>query len=76
MPSPVPGTGLNGSLLVDGLLVGTWRILLKAGRAKLVVRPTVTLTAADICDVEAEGQRLVAFTDADAAYHFDVIRPG
>ncbi|MFE5583836.1 winged helix DNA-binding domain-containing protein [Kitasatospora sp. NPDC056531] len=52
-----------GTLLVDGLVVGTWRL---TGEQEVVVQPFVRLTRADREAAEAEARRVLAFAGAGA----------
>ena len=70
-PVPLPpGNGaVLGTLLVDGVFAGTWRITRGPGGAALAVRTFAALSAADHTAVADEGERLLAFAAADAAGH-------
>jgi Winged helix DNA-binding domain len=61
-------TGWVGSLLVDGLVAGQWRldIVPREGRATLVLDPFIELTAAQREDAFAEGAALLAFRAPEA----------
>ena len=63
-----------GSLLVDGFAAGTWRIERARGTASLGIRPLVPLSRKNRDGVEAEGRRLLSFTDPEAGergVHFE-----
>jgi len=68
-PVPLPpGNGGNaGTVLVDGLLRGTWAIARDGDGATLTVRPFAELSTKDSAAVAEEGDRLLAFTDPTAA---------
>jgi Winged helix DNA-binding domain len=55
-----------GSLLVDGFFRGQWKIERSEGQATLEAEVTKRLSKRHSAAVTAEGQRLLAFTDADA----------
>jgi hypothetical protein len=55
------------TLLVDGLVAGVWTIERTAKSAVLVVEPFGALSRSQRGDVEAEGDRLLAFVEPDAA---------
>jgi hypothetical protein len=63
-----------GTLLVDGFAIGTWRIERARGTASLGIRPLVRLSRMNRDAVEAEGRRLLTFTDPEAGerdVHFE-----
>jgi len=63
-----PGLGARyGTLLVDGLFRGTWRITRHEERAVLHVEPFARLTKRDAGAVAREGEALVRFAVEDAA---------
>ena len=64
-----PGNGAQmGTILVDGVLAGTWRIRRAGDRATLTIRPFEPVRPADEAALADEGARLVAFaTDGLAA---------
>ena len=65
IPLP-PGNGATmGTILLDGMFGGTWRISRDAGRATLTVRPFDAIGVMEQRAVEAEGERLLAFAAAD-----------
>ena len=68
-PVPLPpGNGGNaGTVLVDGLLRGTWAIARDGDGATLTVRPFAELSTKDSAAVAGEGDRLLAFTDPTTA---------
>ena len=56
-----------GTVLVDGFAGGTWKIHRKDGRAVLAVAPFARLARGEAAALTEEGERLLAFTDADAS---------
>jgi hypothetical protein len=58
--------GRFGTVLVDGSIGATWKIIRDRGRAMLQVEPVLPLGRRDMDAVAAEGERLIAFTDPDA----------
>jgi hypothetical protein len=58
--------GRFGTVLVDGSIGATWKIIRDRGRATLQVEPVLPLGRRDMNAVAAEGERLIAFTDPDA----------
>jgi hypothetical protein len=61
IPLP-PGNGASmGTILVDGMYAGTWRIARSSGRATLLIRPFDALRPDDRAALELEGARLLAF---------------
>ncbi len=66
IPLP-PGNGATmGTILLDGMLGGTWRITRDAERATLTVKPFDAVGVAERRAVEDEGARLLAFACSDA----------
>ena len=57
------------SLLVDGTVAATWRIVRDDRAATLRIRPFRRLTAAERDDVTAEGAALLRFAAAAASTH-------
>lgn len=66
---PAGRGGELGSLLVDGFLGGTWRIIRQRGTATLVIEAGGSWSRADRAAVADEGARLLAFAAADARDH-------
>lgn len=67
-PPLFPGNGARfGTVLVDGLHRGTWRIVRAGDAARLVVEPFVRLGEPDIAALTEEGARLLRFAADDAA---------
>ena len=61
IPLP-PGNGASiGTILVDGMYAGTWRIARAGGRATLAIHPFDALRPDDRVALELEGARLLAF---------------
>ena len=58
-----------GTVLVDGMVAGTWSIERAKGTATLVVSPFTTPTAARRDEITAEGARLLAFSAARTDGH-------
>jgi hypothetical protein len=61
--------GLLATALVDGGVAATWKIVRERGRVSLDVDPLVRIAKRDRTALEAEGLRLLAFTDPDATAH-------
>jgi hypothetical protein len=72
-PLPPGNGGTTGTVLVDGLMRGTWKITRSAGgtggAATLTVEPYDRLSAPDRAAVAEEGARLLGFAAADADDH-------
>ena len=61
IPLP-PGNGASmGTILLDGMYAGTWRIARSSGRATLAIHPFDALRPDDRAALELEGARLLAF---------------
>jgi hypothetical protein len=61
IPLP-PGNGATmGTILLDGMYAGTWRIRRAEGRATLTIRPFERVRPGDEAALVDEGSRLVAF---------------
>jgi hypothetical protein len=60
---------LNGSVLVDGFVGGTWKIVKDGGQAVLLVELLAPLSSEDAAAVTEEGGRLLAFAAAEALHH-------
>jgi hypothetical protein len=60
------GSGVAATVLVDGTVAATWSIDRAAGTAVLTVQPLRPIAPADHAAVEAEAERLLAFTDPDS----------
>ena len=60
---------LNGSVLVDGFVAGTWKIAQDGGQAVLLVELLAQLSSEDAAAVTEEGGRLLAFAAAEALHH-------
>ncbi|MFC6019377.1 winged helix DNA-binding domain-containing protein [Plantactinospora solaniradicis] len=63
------GDAVEPTVLVDGTVAATWSVSRTDPAATLTVRPFRALSVVERSDVEAEAQRLLAFTDPDAAGH-------
>ena len=57
---------VRATFLVDGFVAGTWKIERKKNAAALVVEPFRPLSRKIVAELEAEGDRVLAFTDDDA----------
>lgn len=55
-----------GTVLVDGFVRASWKVVREKGRATLVVEAFERLGKAERAAVEEEGARLLAFTDGEA----------
>ena len=64
--------GRSGTVLVDGSIGATWKIIRDRGRARLQVEPVLPLGKRDTGEVAAEGERLLAFTDPQASREVNV----
>lgn len=61
IPLP-PGNGATmGTLLIDGMFGGTWRIARPDGRATLAIEPFAPVPLSERADLEAEAADLLAF---------------
>jgi hypothetical protein len=58
-----------GTVLLDGFVAGTWKIVRGRGTAALHVEPFAPLSGPDRAAVEEEGAGLLAFAAADARAH-------
>jgi hypothetical protein len=50
-----------GSLLLDGMFGGTWRIARSAGSATLTIEPFAPIGRAERAGIEEEAERLLGF---------------
>ncbi len=57
---------VRATFLVDGFVAGTWKIERKKNAAVLVVEPFRPLSRKIAAELEAEGDRVLGFTDDDA----------
>ena len=57
---------VRATFLVDGFVAGTWKIERKRSAAALVVEPFRPMSRKIVAELEAEGARVLAFTDDDA----------
>ena len=64
--------GRFGTVLVDGFIEATWKIVREAGTATLRVESVAPLTRRDMDAVAEEGERLLTFTDPDASHTVSV----
>jgi Winged helix DNA-binding domain len=58
---------IPGAVLVDGFVIGSWRITMDREMAVLAIRPFEPVPRAAIPAIEAEGQRLLEFARPEAA---------
>jgi hypothetical protein len=63
-------------LLVDGFVVGSWKINRGRSTATLAIELFSALAEADRGDAAAEGARLLAFTAPGAAHEIQFISAG
>jgi Winged helix DNA-binding domain len=68
-PLPPGAGGTGGTVLLDGVWRGTWRIERTPGRAVLAVEPFEPVTAADRAALEEEAGRLLGLAAAEAGDH-------
>ena len=59
----------TSSLLLDGFVAATWKIVRLPGRARLVIESFKPMRVADREAVGEEGMRLLAFAASDASDH-------
>jgi hypothetical protein len=65
IPLP-PGNGATrGTVLLDGMFAGEWRIANDGGRVMLQIEPFETIPAGELPDLHEEGARLLAFAADD-----------
>jgi hypothetical protein len=62
---PAGRGGELGTVLVDGMLAGMWRIARERDRARLTIEPAGRWSAADRAAVADEGDRLLAFVASE-----------
>jgi hypothetical protein len=55
------------TVLVDGIVAGTWKIGRRRATASLIVSLFASQTARTRREIEAEGEALLAFAEPDAA---------
>jgi hypothetical protein len=60
---------IPGAVLVDGFVVGSWRITVARGAAALIVRPFEPINRPAQAAIAQEGQRLLNFARPDASAH-------
>lgn len=53
-----------GTLLIDGVVQGSWKLRLERDLAALEITPFVPITPAQTMEIEAEGERLLSFSAA------------
>ena len=64
--------GRFGTVLVDGFIGATWKIVRDEGTATLRVESVAPLKRRDMDAVAEEGERLLAFSDPDASHTVSV----
>ena len=64
--------GRFGTVLVNGFIGASWKILRENTNATLQIAPVVPLGKRDMDAVAAEGERLLAFTDPEASHDVSV----
>ena len=57
------------TFLLDGVVGGTWRVEREQGRATLVIKPIVEMSAADVAGLSDEGAKLLAFLAPETSDH-------
>ena len=57
------------TILVDGVVAGTWAATVTRGEANLTITPFAKLARADRAALADEGERLLRFTDPEAKRH-------
>jgi hypothetical protein len=62
-----PGLRVLPTVLVDGIVAGTWKIGRRRATASLIVSLFASQTARTRREIEAEGEALLAFAEPDAA---------
>ena len=62
-----PGLRVLPTVLVDGIVAGTWKIERRRATASLIVSLFASQTARTRREIEAEGEALLAFAEPDAA---------
>jgi hypothetical protein len=62
----VPAVRVLATVLVDGFVVGTWKIDKTHGHAAVVVAPFEPIARRERADLETEGERLLRFVEPDA----------
>jgi hypothetical protein len=69
LPLPAGRGGELGSVLVDGMLAGMWRIARDRDRVRLSIEPAGRWSAADRAAVADEGAHLLAFVASETGDH-------
>lgn len=69
----VAENGILSTVLVDGFVQATWKIVRQRGTATLRVQPLRTLSKADTLAVAEEGAHLLAFLAAGATHDVQVL---
>jgi hypothetical protein len=66
--------GRFGTVLVDGFIGATWKIIRAGGTATLRIEPVMPLGRRDMDAVAAEGERLLTFTDREVSHLVSVVQ--
>lgn len=66
--------GRFGTVLVDGFIGATWKIIRDGGTATLRIEPVTPLGRRDMDAVAVEGERLLTFTDREASHQVSVVQ--
>jgi len=75
IPLP-PGNGATrGTILVDGMFAGEWRIVVGDGRARLEVKPFAAMPAADRTAIGDEGSGLLGLVAPGLHHAIDLREP-
>jgi Winged helix DNA-binding domain len=67
------GAAVAATVLVDGTVAATWSLTRQGDTARLLVQPFRKLSPTDTDAVEAEGLRLLAFAEPEAAHEVAVV---
>ena len=75
IPLP-PGNGATrGTVLLDGIFRGEWRIATDGGRATLRIEPFEPIPSAELPALDEEGTRLLRFAAAGLEGRIEVLAP-
>jgi hypothetical protein len=67
-----PNGMVPGTVLIDGFMNGTWKVIEGKGSAELVITPFLPITPGIRNELEEEGLRLLTFLTPDATANRDV----